>query len=404
MPISERSRLVILFPIFLFSYNLAANLSNDIYLPALPHLSAVFHQSDYLVQWTFTAWFAGVASPQLIFGILAEYYGRRKLALAGGGCFLTATALCIFSPNIYFLLAARFLQGVGVCTLNVATFSTLRSYLYSYEESVKLIAYANATSALAPLLGPLIGTALFIHFGWRSTFVPVLLLGMISVGALYRLMPESYQPMKENLSVIWKVYLRHYFYLLKNKLFMAHMIFYGCALGGLVAYLAASPFLLIKHFLLSPKLYGVVQLPIFLGSIFGAVLVERILKFYSRQFCLLVGIVGMLAAVSFLLMASVIWPNNLKLLIITMTIFTTSFAFGGGFLISDALELAEHKSLAAAVIGTTMALFCLIGSSLVGLIHLSQQWWPQAFIIFFMTAAGCGYYFLNIRSKSSEPQ
>ena len=48
-----------LFPLLLVFYELAAYLSNDIYLPALPTIAKDFITSDALAQLTLTMWFLG---------------------------------------------------------------------------------------------------------------------------------------------------------------------------------------------------------------------------------------------------------------------------------------------------------------------------------------------------------
>ena len=183
--IMSARKIFIYCPLFIIIYNLAGNLSNDIYLPTLPVLIGDFGTTNFLVQFTMTIWFIGVALPQMYFGLIADKFGCRALILWGGLIFLSGTLLCIISSHIYLLLLGRFFQGVGVSSLNIATFATVRSHYYEEKISVKFMSLINITGSLAPLIGPVIGGYLYIIFGWRSTFVFVLILGGLALVGLY---------------------------------------------------------------------------------------------------------------------------------------------------------------------------------------------------------------------------
>lgn len=157
-------------PLFIIIYNLTGNLSNDIYLPTLPALANQFHVSDFLVQFSMSIWFIGVALPQLFFGLIADKFGCRPLILWGGILFLIGTFFCMTAFNIYVLLLGRFLQGIGVSSLNIATFATIGSPIYNEKNRVKFMSCINITGSLAPLVGPVIGSGLYIIWGWRSNF------------------------------------------------------------------------------------------------------------------------------------------------------------------------------------------------------------------------------------------
>ena len=57
--------------------------STSIYLPSLPALVQDFHSDQASVQLTLTTFFIGASMGQLLFGPLADYFGRLKVAYWG---------------------------------------------------------------------------------------------------------------------------------------------------------------------------------------------------------------------------------------------------------------------------------------------------------------------------------
>ncbi len=74
-------------PVLLVVYNIAANLSNDIYLPSMAALVNVFNTTAQAIQLSMTAWLLGVAVPQFFLGFLVAKWGERRVLLAGGVVF-----------------------------------------------------------------------------------------------------------------------------------------------------------------------------------------------------------------------------------------------------------------------------------------------------------------------------
>lgn len=99
-----------LFPLFLILYEFCTNMSNDMYLSALPRISEDFSTSANLVQLTITAWLAGDTSVQLIVGPLADRYRRRFILFGGGLLFVLSTLGCALAPSIGFLLLIKELK------------------------------------------------------------------------------------------------------------------------------------------------------------------------------------------------------------------------------------------------------------------------------------------------------
>src|SRR3990167_5344961 len=167
----ERSstKLAILFPVLLALYEICTYLSNDAYLPALPHIAHDLFTTNHLVQLTLTTWFMGSASMQLFLGPISDKIGRRPVLLFGGLVFITVTIGCAVSQNIYWLLILRFIQGATITSMIVAGYATIHE-LFDRDKAIHTLSMMASITVLAPSFGPLFG-ALILQFGsWRVIF------------------------------------------------------------------------------------------------------------------------------------------------------------------------------------------------------------------------------------------
>lgn len=89
--------------------------SISLYVPSMPSLAAEFRAEAWLVQQTFTIFLAGFAAAQLVYGPLADRFGRRPVLIGGLILYIAASLGCALSPGIDEFLLARLVQGLGAC-------------------------------------------------------------------------------------------------------------------------------------------------------------------------------------------------------------------------------------------------------------------------------------------------
>ena len=77
-------------------------------------LAAQFHVSTAKIIWTTTATLAMRPLGALVFGILADRYGRRKPLMANVVFFSIVELLCGFAPNYTIFLILRTIYGIGM--------------------------------------------------------------------------------------------------------------------------------------------------------------------------------------------------------------------------------------------------------------------------------------------------
>src|SRR5687768_4221334 len=103
---AQRTRLVVL----LGSLIALTPLTIDMYLPALPAITADFATSAASVQLTLTGTLAGLALGQLLIGPLSDAFGRRIPLMTGIAVHVVASLLCVVAPNVGTLGALRVMQ------------------------------------------------------------------------------------------------------------------------------------------------------------------------------------------------------------------------------------------------------------------------------------------------------
>ena len=86
-------------------------LSIDMYLPGLPTIAQDFGTTTAAVQQTLAIFFLGLAAGQVIYGPLADRYGRRRPLLIGCAMYAVGSIGCAAAPSVTWLMALRFLQA-----------------------------------------------------------------------------------------------------------------------------------------------------------------------------------------------------------------------------------------------------------------------------------------------------
>ncbi len=234
-------------------------LSTDMYLPSLPSLRAALGAGMDEVQLTLSLFVVGFALSQLVWGPLADRIGRRPVLFAGLLVFSLGSAICALAPNIWVLVAARFLQAVGASVGIVVAPAIVRDLQTegagARERSARLLAQVSTARALAPAVAPILGGYLQALLGWQSTFVILTFFGLTAVAVVLGFMGETLA--KPNLDATSPGRI-----LANARVIVAHAGWRASALAaafcycGLFAYISGSSFVLIGILGLSPMAFG----------------------------------------------------------------------------------------------------------------------------------------------------
>jgi EmrB/QacA subfamily drug resistance transporter len=150
---------------------------------ALPTIQRELGAGDVALQWSVNAYLLTIAMFVLIGGKLSDRLGHRKAYLYGMICFTFSSIACGLSPNIYILIAARALQGVGA-SLIFPSQTALLNLVILPKERGRMIGLNVSIGSVFLMLGPLIGGYLTEWTSWRWIFwvnLPILAVGMLLI-------------------------------------------------------------------------------------------------------------------------------------------------------------------------------------------------------------------------------
>src|ERR1700740_1813726 len=165
-------------------------LSMDMYLPSLPAIGEALHGSIAQVQFTISSYLIGFAAGQIVYGPVSDRIGRRPVILAALVFYGVATIVCAVAQSIEVLIAVRFVQALGGAGCIVLARAAVRD-LYSGVRAGRELSLMGSITAFAPIVAPAIGGVLQTAFGWRASFVLLLICVFVIGATAARLLPET---------------------------------------------------------------------------------------------------------------------------------------------------------------------------------------------------------------------
>ena len=145
---------------------------------ALPTLARTFSISPADSIWVVTGYQMALVMALLPAAALGESRGHRRIFTGGVALFTVASVLCCLAPSLPWLVAARFLQGIGGAAVMGLAVALLR-FLYPPERLGRALGWFAMTIALSSAAGPAIGAAILSWANWRWLFAINLPVGLL---------------------------------------------------------------------------------------------------------------------------------------------------------------------------------------------------------------------------------
>jgi EmrB/QacA subfamily drug resistance transporter len=155
------------------------------------------------IQWVLDSYILTYAVLLLSFGRLGDVFGRKKLFIYGMSLFTAASVLCAASDwignqlglsGIGVLIGARVLQGLGGAMMMPQTLSLL-TVAFPPEKRGAAFGIWGSVTALGAVVGPIVGGLIVTNWAWEWIFLINLPVGILSVLAAIRIVPESRDPL-----------------------------------------------------------------------------------------------------------------------------------------------------------------------------------------------------------------
>jgi len=253
----------------------------DMYLPAFGMVAADFDVPSTTISLTLSSYFIGLALGQIFYGPLLDRFGRKKPLYAGLALFVAASVGCAFAPNIYALIALRFLQALGGCVAQVASIAMVRDF-FPAKESARILSLLFLFIALSPLLAPTTGGLLALWLGWRTVFLLMAAIVAVILAAVYTLLPEGHTP-DRSISLRAGPICREYLTILRHPKFITYALSGAFSFAGLFTYVAGSPIIFMEGFGLSGHMYSAIFAGLAVGFIGGSQLNVALLRRYESE-------------------------------------------------------------------------------------------------------------------------
>jgi DHA1 family bicyclomycin/chloramphenicol resistance-like MFS transporter len=229
-------------------------LSIDMYLPAMPQIAHEFAVSAGSVQMTLNLYILGFAIGQLVYGPLADSYGRKPVIVLGTLIFACAAAACALSQTIDQLIFMRFLHGLSAAAASVVINALMRD-TYSKEDFSRMMSFVMLVTTIAPLLAPIIGGWLLLLWNWHAIFWTLAGAALITTMLVVTQIRETLKP-EQRQRFHLRTTLGNFVALVRHKRAFSYMLASGFSFAGLFTFLNAGPFVYIEVNHVSPQNFG----------------------------------------------------------------------------------------------------------------------------------------------------
>ncbi|WP_337266795.1 multidrug effflux MFS transporter [Oryzifoliimicrobium ureilyticus] len=145
-------------------------------LPAIGHALGVQNPNDG--QWVIGVFFLGFGVSQIVFGSLADAFGRRRVLLAGMAVYALAMFAAAATTSFSMLLIMRFVQGIGGAAVRITTMALVRD-CFGGREMARVMSYVMIVFMIVPIIAPSVGQFVISYANWHWIFLILGIVGAI---------------------------------------------------------------------------------------------------------------------------------------------------------------------------------------------------------------------------------
>src|ERR671935_430279 len=140
--------------------------------------------------YVYNAYLLTLSALLILAGALTDFYGRKRMFIAGLAGFGVTSILCGLAPNMELLVLFRVLQGAAGALLVPGSLALITANFSGEEQGRAFGVWAGASGATT-ILGPVVGGFLVDSISWRAAFLINVPLILIALWATYQHVPES---------------------------------------------------------------------------------------------------------------------------------------------------------------------------------------------------------------------
>ncbi len=255
--------------------------TTDLYLPALPALTAGFAAPLPQAQLTLTALLLAFGASQLVWGPLSDRFGRRPILLWGLAAYIVAAIASVLAPTMWWLIACRSVQGAAMGASVMCARAIVRD-LYTPDEGARAMSRGLTGLGIIACASAPLGGLLTDLFHWRAALLVLAVFGAATLVVVALRFEETLQhktPMALQPATLWRTWAG----IVRHPTFWAFSALSIASYGGLFTFLAASSFVFIGVLGVSKTGYGLLMFSMSLAYILGTFVCRRLLQRFGVQ-------------------------------------------------------------------------------------------------------------------------
>ena len=334
----------------------------DAMLPALPAIGrALSVDTENRRQLVIVAYMFGFGSTQMLWGPLADRFGRKPILAIGIILYASFALLCGLAASFPLLIAARIGMGASAAVTRVLVTAMVRD-LFEGEAMARVMSLVFMTFMLVPMIAPSIGQGILLAGSWRLIFIVLASYAAIMWVWSWVRLPETLHPEYRRALTIAPI-ITAIRATLTDRLSLGYTLGLMAVFGGLTGYIASIQQIVFDVFD-APRAIGMVFAAVAGPMAFGSWANSRLVgRFGLRR----VGHTGLLAFVILCaahLAVSLSGAETLLLFVMMQAAVMGSFAFTssnfGTLAMTNVAPFAGTASSVQGTIGT-------IGGAAIGL-------------------------------------
>jgi len=222
-------------------------LAIDAMLPALGLISDDLRLSDPNDrQWIVTSYIAGMAIGSIIYGSLADRFGRKPILSVTISIYIIFGGLCAFTSDYNFLLIARFIQGLAASAMGVLTNSIIRDR-FTGDAMARMMSTIMMIFMVVPTIAPMLGEVVLLFADWHYIFLMLSFSGLAMLFWVFMRLPETLDP-KNITPIETKAVLSAWRQVIFNRNAFGHVMASGFMMAPLFAFIASSQQIYVETF------------------------------------------------------------------------------------------------------------------------------------------------------------
>jgi DHA1 family bicyclomycin/chloramphenicol resistance-like MFS transporter len=373
-----------------------APMSWDITLAAMPVMARDFSTSPAYVQLTLSLFAIGFGLGQLVYGPMSDRYGRKPVLLGGFALYVLSSVGCAVAGGMDQLIALRFLQGFAGSVGVVLSRAIVRD-LYERQEGARMLSLMTMIQSLAPIIAPLLGGFLVVHFGWPSIFVVLAVLGAGATTGAALLLGESLKH-KDLHAIAPRRIAANWLRFFTNRRSLAFAAVNALTYAGVFSYIAGSSFVYLEIYNVPTQDFGYYFMVTAVGLMAGSSMNARLVRRMSTDRIMLAGFAMMFVASILALIELVTHYGGPIALVLPMVLYAFAMAWVMPNAVAATMEpMPEIAGSVSSLLGFLQMMAGALTGYLVNLFFWPTHGIAMAGSVLFCCIASGGIYILVAR-------